>query len=196
MRVLDAGCGRGRQLALPEDAYIVGIDASSEALALNTSIDEAICGDIETYPLPRKSFDLILALDVLEHLRNPEVALASFARALAPGGRIFITMPNPLSGKGILTKLTPHRFHVWAYRHIVRFPYAGENGYGPFPTFLRLSPRRLRLFAAKNGLELTLSLENGSMPSHLVRAFRPVWSLLAFKCEVKATLKRTPATNC
>jgi SAM-dependent methyltransferase len=79
MRVLDAGCGRGRQLALPEGAYVVGIDASREALALNTSIDEAICGDIETYPLPRESFDLILALDVLELLPNPEVALASFA---------------------------------------------------------------------------------------------------------------------
>lgn len=168
----------------------MGIDSSRQALALNRSLDEAICGDIETYQLPAESFDLILALDVLEHLNRPDVALENFARALAPGGRIFLTMPNPWSGKGMMTKLTPQWFHVWAYRHLVRFPRAGENGYGPFPTRLRLSARRLRSFAAWNQLEINLSITNGRIPPQLPRVLRPLWMILAYKCEVTATLQR------
>ena len=168
----------------------MGIDSSRQALALNRSLDETICADIETYQLPRESFDLILALDVLEHLNRPGVALDNFTRALAPGGRIFLTMPNPWSGKGMLTKLTPHSFHVWAYRHLVRFPHAGENGYGPFPTRLRLSARKLRRFAARNQLGIELSIINGRTPPLLPKVLRPLWMILAYKCEVRATLQR------
>ena len=44
--------------------------------------------------------------------------------------------------------MTPHWFHVWAYRHLLRMPMAG-NLAAPFPTFLRrdATPRKLALTA-------------------------------------------------
>ncbi len=193
MRVLDAGCGRGRDFALPQDAYVVGIDISSEALAGNLSLDEAICADIQTYPLPEEEFDLILGFDLLEHLDRPEAALENLRRALRPGGQIILTFPNLWSCKGLLTRFTPHRFHVWVYRRIFRFAHAGEEGYGPFPTRLRITSRRLKRFAARHRLVLHLETTSGRAPVRLWRPVRPLWRLLARRSEVTATLQRAPA---
>ena len=44
------------------------------------------------------SFDVVLCLDVLEHLRQPASALAHLTTLLAPGGRILISVPNVTHG--------------------------------------------------------------------------------------------------
>jgi SAM-dependent methyltransferase len=161
-RALDAGCGRERPYVdFGADAYVVGIDISEKELALNAGLDERIVGDIQTYPLPAESFDEIACWDVLEHLPNPRQALGNLINALKPGGRLTLGIPNLLSPKGLLTKFTPHRFHVWVYRRVFHFEEAGTPGYGPYKTYLRwsLTPRRLVKFVEERGLtveELTL----------------------------------------
>ena len=50
----------------------------------------------EALPLKDRSCDLILALDVIEHLPDPRTAIAETARVLRPGGAVLIKTPNPL----------------------------------------------------------------------------------------------------
>src|SRR5437764_1287309 len=74
-RVLDAGCGARRYVAFGEHAHVVGLDLSAEDLARNDGLDERIVGDVQAYPMPQQSFDVVLCWDVLEHLRRPRQAL-------------------------------------------------------------------------------------------------------------------------
>jgi SAM-dependent methyltransferase len=156
MRVLDAGCGRARGYVDFPGAHITGVDIDPVALSLNTGVDEKIVGDIQTYPLPADTFDAIVCWDVLEHVPHPELALENLARSLKPGGTLYLGLPKVTSPKGLATKFTPHRFHVWFYRHVFLAPNAGRPGYGPYPTHLHwsLRPAGLRRFAAAHELEV------------------------------------------
>jgi SAM-dependent methyltransferase len=154
-RVLEAGCGSLSHLKL-DHAYVVGIDISEKQLARNGHLDEAIVGDIQTHDLPARSFDLIICWDVLEHLPEPEAALEIFAGAVSDGGLIVLALPNLFSIKGLTTKLTPHWFHVWAYRRFWGVEKAGTGDRAPFKTFLKLSvtPGAVKRFARDRGLEI------------------------------------------
>src|SRR5438094_3892512 len=95
-RVFDAGCGTGAMLAWAErdlHSRPVGLDFSADALALCRARTHArlLQGDAVSLPVRDASFDLVLSLDVLQHLPRPggdARALAELARALAPGGRL------------------------------------------------------------------------------------------------------------
>jgi SAM-dependent methyltransferase len=147
LRVLDAGCGRQFFVDYPGlglregKAYVVGIDVSQAALDRNEQVDEKILGDIQRYPLEPSSFDAVVCQDVLEHLPEPIKALENMTRALRPGGELFLSWSNPASLKGLVTKFTPLRFHVLAYRRFFGHSYAGQPGYPPFKTYLRWSIR-------------------------------------------------------
>jgi SAM-dependent methyltransferase len=68
----------------------------SDALAdeLSKNADVAIIGDINEY-LPRlKRYDLILLLDVLEHLVDSENVLRNVRQLLEPGGHVIVSVPN------------------------------------------------------------------------------------------------------
>jgi len=152
-RVLEAGCGSLSHLTLHGDR-VTGIDISKEQLARNAALAEKIHGDLERYPLPAAAYDLVISWDVLEHLPAPERALENLARALAPGGLMILALPNRDSIKGLVTRLTPHAFHVWAYRQLWGVERAGEGDRAPFRTFLRpaTSARAIREFADRHGL--------------------------------------------
>ena len=152
--VLEAGCGSSTHVTLPTDVNIVGIDISPEQLEKNKYSKEKILGDVQTYDFDKESFDLIICWDVLEHLPNPRNALKSFVRAAKPNGVILLALPNVYSLKGLITKFTPHWFHVWVYQHIYGNENAGKSGFTPFETFLRpsISAGALRRFAHENGL--------------------------------------------
>jgi SAM-dependent methyltransferase len=152
-RVLDAGCGRRTHLEYGPSVHVTGLDASSEAMAANPRLDEAIVGDLETHALPPDSFDLVVCWDVLEHLRRPARALDGFRDTLRPGGMLLVAKPNARSLKGLVTRFTPHGFHRWVYRR-ARGPQAPE----PFRTYMRWSvaPRPLAAWALARGLEVVL----------------------------------------
>lgn len=157
LRVLEAGCGSlPMALDLGVHAQVVGIDVSEHQLRRNAALSEKIRGDIQTYRFVPGEFDLIVCWDVLEHLPRPALALASFRMATRPGGLIVLKLPNLLSGKGLLTKFTPHWFHVWVYRRLLGYPDAGKEGCTPFRTFLRwsITPHRLLAYARRHGLSV------------------------------------------
>jgi SAM-dependent methyltransferase len=89
-RVIDAGCGEG---VLVEEFQgrlaIEGIDPNYRSVHVRQ-------GSLLDLPYPDGSFDRALCLDVLEHLPwdvQPR-ALTELHRVLAPGGELFITVPN------------------------------------------------------------------------------------------------------
>lgn len=85
-RVLDAGCGEGETIErvgglLPHPVIGVDLNAKSvEFAARRLPGDEFAVGDVTDLGFSADSFDLVLCLEVLEHLPNPEVAVKELAR--------------------------------------------------------------------------------------------------------------------
>jgi 2-polyprenyl-3-methyl-5-hydroxy-6-metoxy-1,4-benzoquinol methylase len=154
VRVLEAGAGSATRTSFGADAYVVGIDLSQVQLDRHTGLDEKIVADIETHQFEPRSFDVVICWNVLEHMEHPDRALDQFRRAVRDDGIIILGLPNLMSVKGLVTKLTPHRFHVFVHRRVLGRPLAGVDGRGPFPTTLRrsISPTSLRRFAREQGL--------------------------------------------
>lgn len=151
--VLEAGCGASTHLSFRQPARLVGIDTSRKQLDRNDALDERILGDVQTYPFASDTFDVVIAWQLLEHLPNPEQALERLRETIKDGGLLVLSLPNVLSVKGLVTKFTPHAFHVWAYRRVFGMKDAGTDDKAPFPTFLRFSirPSRILRFARENG---------------------------------------------
>lgn len=75
------------------DATLIGFDMK-EKVAKRT-IDQGIQGDLFRLPFERRSFDSVVFAEVLEHLESPVDAIEEIARVLKPGGRLYLTTPNP-----------------------------------------------------------------------------------------------------
>jgi 2-polyprenyl-3-methyl-5-hydroxy-6-metoxy-1,4-benzoquinol methylase len=81
-------------------------------------VDAAYSGDLEDPALIRKvgeeegPFDLILCLDVLEHLRDPWSVLRSVEEHLKPGGTLLVSVPNMRNYKLVLPLLLFNRFDL------------------------------------------------------------------------------------
>lgn len=100
-RVLDLGCGSGETSGFLKEkgrfAWVCGVEGSPEAAALaHKRIDQVLEGDIEKidFPFPAESFDVILTLDILEHLVDPWAIIKKLHSLLKPGGRLIVSIPN------------------------------------------------------------------------------------------------------
>jgi SAM-dependent methyltransferase len=95
--VVDVGCGTGimlRELALP-GRLRCGCDASPIALGLarQRGLADLLRCDATRLPLASGSADLVLALDVIEHLDDDAAALRELARIARPGGHVLVHVP-------------------------------------------------------------------------------------------------------
>jgi len=97
-RILDAGCGSGRNMVeLARRGTVTGIELAPASLQLARArgAGEVLPGSLaEPLPFADATFDLAVALDVLEHVGDDEAALRELARVLAPGGRLLVTVPQ------------------------------------------------------------------------------------------------------
>src|SRR3954452_19980146 len=76
------------------DLRIVGLDLEAAGVEqLRRAGFEAVQGDAQDLPY-HAEFDTIVAGELIEHLSNPGMFLASCARALKPGGRLVLSTPN------------------------------------------------------------------------------------------------------
>jgi SAM-dependent methyltransferase len=95
-RILDAGCGSGRNMvALARHGVVTGVELSqtSAARAAERRVGEVIEGSVLSMPLESASFDLAVCLDVIEHLEDDLAALRELRRVIAPGGALLVTVP-------------------------------------------------------------------------------------------------------
>jgi len=95
-RVLDAGCGTGRNLVeFGRLGPAHGVDASETAVEFcrRRGLDGVRDAGLQALAFDDASFDLLLACDVLEHVPDDAPALAELRRVAAPGARLLITVP-------------------------------------------------------------------------------------------------------
>ncbi len=119
-QVLEVGCGTGATLKWLKDSRrcttTTGIEMQPQAAALARSrVDKLHVGDAEQ--LVRKafaasSFDLVLCLDVLEHLVDPWDFVLQAQRLLKPGGLLVASIPNVRHARVVLPLLLQGR---WRY---------------------------------------------------------------------------------
>lgn len=96
-RILDIGCHRGEFLNYlgPRIVDSVGIDPL--APELNTDNYRLIASKLEDYTgFETNSFDVVVLLATLEHIRNVDEVAFECARLLKPQGRVVLTVPNPI----------------------------------------------------------------------------------------------------
>ncbi len=123
-RVLDVGCGTGHGAALlaKHGAHLVhGVDVALDAARFAGRSYPALAGavavsDGERLPVAANSFDIISAVEVVEHVTSAPGFLAEARRVLRPGGVCFVSTPNRLThspGRAAGEPCNP--FHVVEY---------------------------------------------------------------------------------
>ncbi|WP_253696494.1 bifunctional 2-polyprenyl-6-hydroxyphenol methylase/3-demethylubiquinol 3-O-methyltransferase UbiG [Bdellovibrio sp. HCB117] len=157
--ILDMGCGAGflsNDLALAGHS-VQGIDLSTSSLKVAADRDVTHTvryqqGDVYSVPFAKESFDVVCAMDLLEHVSDPQRVIAEATRVLRPGGLFFFNTfaKNPLAwlvvikGMEWFVKNTPKDYHVYS---------------------LFIDPEQMREWADESGLEVMQ-----------IRGIRPVFA--------------------
>lgn len=135
LRILDVGCGGGL-LSEPlarRGGQVVGIDASPgnvaaaqrHAASQGVAVDYRL-GDPDQALGPAESFDLVLALEVVEHVQDVAAFVGTVARRVAPGGLLLASTIDrtwksfifAIVGAEYVLRVLPRGTHQW--RRFVR----------------------------------------------------------------------------
>jgi SAM-dependent methyltransferase len=94
-KVLDAGCGSGLYTREVKAEQCIAFDYSLEHLnsLLPGSQARPVNGDLQKLPFKKRSFDSVLCLEVLEHLKDDRQALKEIKRVLKAGGELLLSVP-------------------------------------------------------------------------------------------------------
>lgn len=165
LRLLDVGCGGGliaepmRRLGFD----VVGIDASEEGIAVarahaagaGLAIDYRAATAEALIAAGEGPFDVVLALEIIEHVTDPAAFTADLARLLAPGGLLILATLNRTLRSLALGKI--------AAEYLLRWVPPGTHDWRQF-----LTPEALRGHLHATGLTtegpfgLALDLASGS----------------------------------
>ena len=111
-RILDVGCGTGANLLmLSQYGDAEGVDISEDALAFcrERGLEKVKLGAGEELPYDDGTFDLVTALDVVEHLDDDLAGLREMRRVLRPGGRVLLFVPTFMFLWGLQDDVSNHR---------------------------------------------------------------------------------------
>ncbi|MBI2106823.1 class I SAM-dependent methyltransferase [Candidatus Woesearchaeota archaeon] len=110
-KILDLGCGNCRNLLPFKNLKCYGLDFSKEMLKEAKKFSKKHNfkvilkhAEITNTKFKNNTFNYILAIATLHHLKNPEKAIKEINRVLKPNGEAFITVWNKLQLKFILKK--------------------------------------------------------------------------------------------
>ena len=151
LTVLDIGCGGGL-LCEPLarlGAKVTGLDASAEAInaarqhAEKSELDITyVCGSVEDFAQTANRYDVITALEILEHVADINSFLKGAARLLKPGGILLLSTVNRTAKSYLLG--------IVAAEYILRWVPKGTHDWRKF-----IRPSELAAHLQKTGLEVT-----------------------------------------
>ena len=131
LRILDVGCGGGlmSEALARFGANVVGVDASPGNVAAarlhaesqHVTVDYRL-GEPAEVLSPHERFDVVLALEVVEHVSDVPAFLAAAADRLAPGGILFVSTIDrtyksfavAIVGAEYLLRVLPRGTHQWS----------------------------------------------------------------------------------
>ena len=162
--VLDVGCGYGWLLDAFEGARsLSGIDIAHHAIeeASNRMPQRFFKQANLQDPIPfSHRFDLILAINVIEHLTDPEAGITSIANATKPNGIVIIHLPT-----------ITNWFTEWGYSKL----------YDSDPTHIyRPSGQKVRELFEQSGFE---TLRDSYLP-HFLPALTKIWPIHPAYCAI------------
>ena len=111
-RILDVGCGTGANLKmLAGFGTAEGVDISPQAVDFcrERGLDLVKLGAVEQLPYESDSFELVTALDVIEHLDDDVAGLLEMRRVLSRDGRILVFVPAFMFLWGVQDDVSNHR---------------------------------------------------------------------------------------
>lgn len=120
--LLEIGTGSGYLVSFIESEYpearVVGIEYDPRLVALTqhkVMRARILQGNAESIPLHDDKFDVVVSLQVIEHLYHPERMVAVVFDLLVPGGRFILTTPN----LGCLSaRVMGQRWHGYRRDHV------------------------------------------------------------------------------
>lgn len=126
-RLLDVGCSTGRLMGLARNAgwHVTGIEMSPAlAREARSYLGDGVCvieGDVMNVdPTDQVPFDAIVALDVIEHVLEPEAFLRKLYTMLNPNGQLLLHTPNASSLRAKLQRqnwnmlIPEYHFHLFS----------------------------------------------------------------------------------
>ena len=131
LRILDVGCGGGllSEALARLGAQVVGVDASPgnvaaarlHAQSQNVTVEYRL-GEPAEVLSPEERFDVVLALEVVEHVSDVPEFLTTAAACLAPGGLLFVSTIDrtfksfvvAIIGAEYLLRVLPRGTHQWS----------------------------------------------------------------------------------
>ncbi|MFT4571103.1 MAG: 2-polyprenyl-3-methyl-5-hydroxy-6-metoxy-1,4-benzoquinol methylase [Hyphomicrobiaceae bacterium] len=178
-RLLDVGPGTGIFLFLARrdfgwEPYGVDICTASAVKAAAEFDIELDTGDFLTHDYPSGSFDAIAMLDMLEHTVEPSATLKRASELLAPGGVLYVAVPNQRSLMTVILdrwiRLGLPGAHFFLDRLYVE------------PHVYYFNPQALRLAMVRAGLE-PIGISGGNV--HLGRYQLPLWMRIPMEIVLK-----------
>ena len=161
LRILEVGVGEGQVMSRLserfEDVPILGVDLPDAALADDWRERRLTClfGDATALPFPDRSFDLVLAIEVLEHVPSPARALSELARVCS--GTFIASVPfEPIWRAGNIIRRryvsdwgnTPghvNHWTRWGFSRFVRGAFDVQEVSTPLPWTMVRASRSSRL---------------------------------------------------
>lgn len=195
-RILDVGCGTGANLKMLRlYGQAEGVDISEQAVDFckRRGLESVKLGAIEELPYEDQSFDIITALDVLEHLDDDAAGLQEIRRVLRPNGTLLLFVPAFMFLWGVQDDVSHHRrrYRLPALRRLLeeggfeveKATYANITFFVPV-LLVRTFMRWLRISAATE-YEINIKKMNNPL-SRLFAAERFVLTLGKFPFGVSA----------
>ena len=139
-RVLDAGAGEGAYRHEFSNQRYTGIDLGVGDVGWNYSTLDAVA-DLTSIPLAGDTFDAVINIVTLEHVKEPARVIQELGRVLKPGGRLLLIVPHEWE-----EHQTPHdyfRYTRYGVRYLLENAGFERIETNPVGGFFRLLSRRL-----------------------------------------------------
>jgi len=111
-QILDIGCGTGALMKeIASEGTVTGVDFSADAVHFckQRGLENVVQGSVTSLPFPNDIFDIVLALDILEHVEDDGQAVQEISRVLKPGGVAIIFVPAFMMLWGSTDEVSEHK---------------------------------------------------------------------------------------